>query len=402
MKSTPLTPIKWLGLLSVLLVVSCSKGDDPPETDSVDPPPIENPNGNPDPEQNDLLEVDTAVSEFMAKYDIPGAALAVSMNEKMVYSKGYGLSMKEGSVPTQATDVFRVASLSKPITSTAIMRLVDEGIVNLDDKVFGPDGLLGDNFGTAQLSQRALSITLDHLLLHGLGGWGNVTGDPIDHQPQLDRDGFIEYIINNWELSNEPGTTFSYSNTGYWLLARIVEEVSGQTYESYVRNMLSEAGITTFKTTTFRENDRASNEVAYYGTAQDEPYIYTIASRRDGDGGVVISAPDMLRFLCAIDGSNGRSDLISSSSQQLMATPSNISTLGRGLGTWEEQDLLFFTGSLPGTRTWFYMDNSGRIAVLFLNMRRTDTPDFDNDLNSLVYSLVKNNSIEYQTNLDQF
>jgi CubicO group peptidase (beta-lactamase class C family) len=402
MKSTPLTPIKWLSLLSVLLIVSCSTGDDPTDPDSVDPPPIEDPTGNTDPEQNDLLVVDNAVSEFMAKYDIPGAALAVSINEKMVYSKGYGLATKEGSVPTQPTNVFRVASLSKPITSTAIMRLVDEGLLNLDDKVFGPDGILGDNFGTAQFSQRALSITIDHLLLHGLGGWGSVTGDPIDHQPQLDRDGFIEYIINNWNLPNDPGTTFSYSNTGYWLLARVVEEVTGQTYENYVRTLLSEAGITTFKTTTFRENDRASNEVSYYGTAQDEPFIYTIASRRDGDGGVVISAPDMLRFLCAIDGKNGRSDLISSSSQQLMATPSSISTLGRGLGTWEAQNLLFFTGSLPGTRTWFYMDNNGRIAVLLLNMRRTDTPDFDNDLNALVYSLVKSNSIEYQTDLDQF
>ena len=131
-------------------------------------------------------------------------------------------------------------------------------------------------------------------------------------------------------------------------------------------------------------------------------FIYSIASRRDGDGGVVINAPDMLRFMCAVDGRTQRADLVSSSSQNLMASPSEISHLGRGLGTWEAQNLLFFTGSLPGTRTWFYIDANGRSAVVLLNYRRFDIAEFDNDLNTLVYNLVKDNSIPWQTNLDQF
>lgn len=396
----------------LLVLYSCSKDDSTSDPDPISTP-IENPNpdsdpdSNPDPDpepdsQNDIMAVDNAVQAFLDKYDVPGAAIAVSVNEKMVYTKGYGYSNLADMTPTAFDDVFRVASLSKPFTATAIMKLIDEGQIALNDKVFGPDGILGEDFGTAVLTSNELDITVDHLLIHGSGGWGTVSGDPIDQQPQLDSDGFIEYILNNWNLPNSPGTSFEYSNTGYWLLARIVEKISGQSFEDYVRTMVSEAGITSFKTTSFREEDREPNEVEYYGTASDMQFIYTIASRRDGDGGVVINAPDMLRFMCAVDGRSQRADIVSSGSQSLMASPSEISNLGRGLGTWEAQNLLFFTGSLPGTRTWFYIDANGRSAVVLLNSRRFDIPEFDNDLNTLVYNLVKDTTIPWQTDLDQF
>ena len=418
MKTPHLKVVGMLSTLLLFLLFSCSKDDSPSEPDAISNP-IENPNPDPEPEpepdpdpnpdpdpdpesQSDISSVDSAVQAFLDKYNVPGAAIAVSVNEKMVYTKGYGFSNLEQQTPTKFDDVFRVASLSKPFTATAIMKLVDEGGISLNDKVFGPDGILGDDFGTAVLTSNELEITVDHLLIHGAGGWGTVSGDPIDRQPQLDSDGFIEYILNNWDLPNAPGTSFEYSNTGYWLLARIVEKVSGQSFEDYVWNMVGEAGITSFKTTSFRQEDRESNEVEYYGTESDSQFIYTIASRRDGDGGVVISAPDMLRFMCAVDGRSHRADIVSASSQSLMASPSEISHLGRGLGTWEAQNLLFFTGSLPGTRTWFYIDTNGRSAVVLLNYRRFDLPEFDNDLNTLVYNLVKDNSIPWQTDLDQF
>ncbi|MGB5555520.1 MAG: hypothetical protein WBM83_12730, partial [Flavobacteriaceae bacterium] len=67
-----------------------------------------------------------------------------------------------------------------------------------------------------------------------------------------------------------------------------------------------------------------------------------------------------------------------------------------------EQGLLFFTGSLPGTRTWYYQNlQNGITAVVLLNYRSND-PNFDNDLNKLVFDLVKENTIPWQTDIDQF
>ena len=397
-------------ILFTSFMVSCSKDNpepeieiqqiDPKDDDDETPPPPPPP---PPVSQSDIDQVDSAVSAFLSKYSVPGAAVAVSVNEKMVYTKGYGLANVENNTPTKADDVFRIASISKPFTATGILKLVDEGKLELTDKVFGPEGILGDDFGTATLTADELEITVDHLLIHAGGGWSVATGgDPIDYEPQLEGNDYIEYVLNNWDLASTPGTSFAYSNMGYYLLARIVEKVSEQPFENYIRELVTPTGITSFKTTTFRQDDREANEVEYYGTTQEMQWIYTIASRRDGDGGVVISAPDVLRFICAIDGKTNRPDIVSANSQDLMSQPSALSSLGRGLGTWQEQNMLFFTGSLPGTRTWLYMEQErGVYAVLLLNSRGEQT-DFDNDLNTLVYNMVKDTSIPWQTDLDQF
>lgn len=406
------TVLLLIGLLPLSALISCSTDNADPilvETEQRETPEEEPETEQPLPEetpapetQSDIAVVDNAITAFMAKHKVPGAAVAVSVNEKMVYTKGYGVSNLDTNTPTKPDDVFRLASLSKPFTSTAIMKLVDEGKLNLTDRIFGPDGVLGDTFGTAVPADNQLDITVDDLLIHAAGGWGTVSGDPIDREPQLNATAFIEYILNNWKLPNAPGTQFEYSNTAYWLLARVIEQISGESYEDYLKTMGATVGITSLRTTTFRQENRAANEVEYYGTPQDMQWIYSIASRRDGDGGVIINAPDMLRFMCAIDGRTNRQDLISPEAQELMASPSDLSILGRGLGTWKEQNLLFFTGSLPGTRTWFYMNANGVNAVILLNYRRTDTQEFDNDLNSLVYNLVKDTSLPWQTDLDQF
>ncbi|WP_318309218.1 serine hydrolase domain-containing protein [Flagellimonas crocea] len=395
-------------LLVFLLVgaIACSSSDS--ET-PVDPNPIGNPDPTPDPDPNtpetqeDISEVDDNVTDFMQLYEVPGASLAVSVNEKMVYSKGYGKANVENDIDVSPNHLFRIASISKVFTATAILSLVDDGQLSLDDHVFGEDGLLGEDFGTAVLTADELNITVDHLLLHASGGWGTSTGgDPIDYQPALGPMDFISYVLENWTLSHAPGEAFSYSNTGYWLLARITEQVSGQTYEDYITDLLTPIGISTFKTTTFREDDLETDEVYYYGMGTDANYIFTIASRRDGDGGVVISAPDLLRFLCAIDGSSGRPDILSANSIQLLSETTELSNLGRGLAVWAEQGVRYFTGSLPGNRSWMMISNNGHTATILLNLRRTDTAQFDNDLQSLLLDIVNNGNIPWQTDLNQF
>ncbi len=401
--------VRLLILLCAFLMVfavSCSSEDSGatvPDT-TMDPDPIPDPDPDPDPvTQNDIPQVDDGVLDFMQKYEVPGAALAVSVNEKMVYSKGFGLSNIDNNTVANADDLFRIASISKTFTAAAIMKLIDEDSLSVTDKVFGLDGVLGDDFGSATLTEDEMEITIDHLLTHESGGWGSTTGDPIDMQPQLGDDEFIEYILNNHDLTNAPGKGYDYSNTGYWLLARIVESIAGQPFETYLINMLSATGISTIKTTSFRMEDREPNEVEYYGTDQDSQFLYTIASRRDGDGGVVMSAPDLLRFLNAIDGLPNRQDVISQEARELMTQASSYQALwGRGIGIWEQQSLFYTTGSLPGTRTWCMIADNGRSAVILFNYRRTDIQQFDLDFQSLLLNIVKDNSISWQNDLDQF
>lgn len=381
----------------LLTVFACNKEDDTvlgPMNPAPDPEPVV---------QEDLSIVDNRVADFMSKYNIPGASIAISKNERMVYAKGYGMANTSTSESVTPNSVLRVASISKMFTGVSILKLVEEGKLNLDDKVFGPTGILGANFGTASLSNQELQITVDHLLHNSFGGWGVASGgDPIDYFPQYDNDQFLEYLLNEWDLKYPIEDTYVYSNTGYWLLARIVEKVSGQTFSSFTKNLFAAAGISTLHYTKFTKADRQPNEVEYYGQNGEEQYIYSISSRRDGDGGVVISAPDLLRAVCALDKLSHRDDVLSSATIELLRGNGPLSpNWGRGIGFWDEQNYWWTTGALPATRSWLISKYDGMSMVMIVNSKSNDS-SFDSDYNQLLWNIVNDNSIPWKEGLDQF
>lgn len=353
--------------------------------------------------QEDLVSVDDRVLAFMDQYDIPGSSIAVSKNEKMVYAKGYGLANTSTSEPVSPKSEFRVASISKMFTGVCILKLVEDGSLNLDDKVFGDSGILGSSFGTATLSDQELQITVDHLLHNSFGGWGIASGgDPIDYFPDYNNDQFIEYVLNEWDLTYPIEDTYVYSNTGYWLLARIVEKVSGQSYSDFSKNLFAPAGISSLHYTKFTIADRRPNEVEYYGQNGEEQYIYSIASRRDGDGGVVISSPDLLRAVCALDKLSDREDILSDASVELLRGNGPLApNWGRGIGFWNEQQYWWTTGALPATRSWLISKYNGMSVVLILNSK-SNISTFDNDFNQLLSDIINDTSIQWKDNLDQF
>jgi CubicO group peptidase (beta-lactamase class C family) len=96
---------------------------------------------------NQVLEVDSLVSTFMHRYHISGASIAISREGKLIYEKGYGYAGREKLRKVTKESLFRIASLSKFITSIAIMRLREEGRLSMEDEVFGSKELLGTRYG---------------------------------------------------------------------------------------------------------------------------------------------------------------------------------------------------------------------------------------------------------------
>src|SRR5690606_28648116 len=151
----------------MLAIAACSKntGNDNAQDPPPPPPP---PQG-----QQDIATVDNAVKAFMDKYNVPGLSLAVTKNEKLVYVKAYGKADKEAGTNLTPQHKFRIASVSKPVTAVAVMKLIEEGKLSLNDKVFGDGALLGTTYGTKAYSTNLKNITVKHLLTHTAGAWGN-------------------------------------------------------------------------------------------------------------------------------------------------------------------------------------------------------------------------------------
>ena len=176
---------------------------------------------------------------------MPGVSLAVSKNGKLVYAKGYGEANTDTHEKVTTESQFRIAKgASKLITSVSIMKLIQDGRISMDEKVFGPDGVLGTSFGTQPYKQYVTDITISDLLHHTGGGWGQ-DNDPAFFDITLDKTEIINWTLDNVALTHQPGTNFSYSNFGYMLLAEIVAKVSGKSYSQFVNDEIwSKVGAT--------------------------------------------------------------------------------------------------------------------------------------------------------------
>lgn len=367
------------------------------------------PTGQPD---ERLAAFDGVMSSFMERWSIPGGALAVTRHGRLVYSRGYGVADVETGEPVQPQALFRLASLSKPVTAVATLRLVQAGRLSLEDRAFTiladlapADGAWGD--------ARMERITVRDLLQHS-GGWNREEeGDPlfqpitrtvanalgVPHPPTCAQ--IIRYMAGQ-KLDFEPGVQHGYSNLGYCMLGQIIERVSGQSYEAFVRQeVLDPAGAGGFRLARSLLSERDSGEVRYHANPEQaegpsvfggetvaRPYGVFYIESFDSLGGWVASAPDYLRFVNAIDGQRGPTLLTPETRAVMTARPSMAGFADTptyyALGWWVRPQNLgsnwWHLGSLPGTSTLITRLENGVSWTMFFNARAGDRNGLARDL----------------------
>jgi CubicO group peptidase (beta-lactamase class C family) len=166
-----------------------------------------------------------AADAFMKEYDVPGVSVAAARNGRLAYAQGFGVADTKTGEKVTSAHLFRIASVSKPITSATIFSLVEQGRLALTDRVFGTGGILADF--DVRSRNFVEDITIEHLLTHASGGWQNGPDDPMANQGMNLRE-LIAWTLANRPLAVRPGATFNYSNFGYCLLGRVIEKISGQ------------------------------------------------------------------------------------------------------------------------------------------------------------------------------
>jgi len=280
-----------------------------------------------------FISLDESIESLRMEFNIPGLQLAITRNEKLVYSNAYGMANTSTLSAVSNSSLFRIASISKPITAIAVLKLVEDGLISTDDFVFGPDAVLSNNYGSQPYATNIEQITIKHLLDHK-SGWTNDPYDPMFANPDYDHHDLIGDMLDNRPLTYEPGSTYYYSNFGYCVLGRVIEEVTGASYENYVKaNILAPMGISNMQIGGNSLSEMLANEVVYYDQENFGPYGMEV-TRMDSHGGWVASATDLVKFLTYIDRKNNVSDIVNSSL---------LNSLYFGYQSWNH------TGSLPGT-----------------------------------------------------
>ncbi|MGB4776212.1 MAG: serine hydrolase [Daejeonella sp.] len=340
-----------------------------------------------------IAAVDQAMIEFMNKYSVPGMAVAITKEGKLIYKKGYGDANMLTHEKATPDHLFRIASVSKTITSVAIMKLIQEGKLSMDDRVFGPLGILGTQYGTLPYKTDIENIKVRHLLQHTGGGWGNSANDPmfifsvIDYNPgQL-----ISYVLDNIPLKNKPGMVYEYSNFGYCILARIIEKITGKTYEEYVKeSVFTPIGVNNAFIAGNTLQEKKNTEVIYYNQDADiniSPYSKQVsASRLDASAGWIISPKDMAKFLVSVDGFATKPDILGLPALSLMTETSAANSYYASGWQVNQNNDWWHSGSLVGTATLAVRANNGFCWVVFANTRSLKST-FTIDMDKMMWNL---------------
>jgi CubicO group peptidase (beta-lactamase class C family) len=240
-------------------------------------------------------EIDKFVTNYIKRNGLPGAAIAVVKDGKLVYEKGYGHDSNGN--PLTANSKMRLASGSKPFTAFSVLQLVEEGKVNLDDPVvdYLPELTMND--------PRWKQVTVRQLLSHTSG-----IPDPTIVAPANTLKEGVERL-HDWKLQSQPGEKYAYSNANYWLSAYLVEKVSGMNFADYLQqNVFFPLGMSG-SLTAINSGDPVQGLPKGYVTAYGTALPWTELEQMFlGAGGVVTTAADMGKWL-ALHTNEGKNEI---------------------------------------------------------------------------------------------
>lgn len=294
-----------------------------------------------------LEDITRDFTVLMESLGVPGAQVAVVRNEKLVYLRSFGLANTQGT-PVDDNSLFRIGAISKPITLLALSQLVGQGLLDTDNTVFGESGILGTRYGSAPYPPGVVNIRVQDLITHRSGFTDNPT-DVMFSDPSLSQEALINEVLNNRMLAFAPGTAYTYSNFGYCVLGRIIETVSGKSYEQYVQEaVLAPMGISDMQISKDGNGARIPGEVTYYSNWQPPQNLNV--TRMDAHGGWLASAYHLALLAVQSDGGGQFPDLLNA---------------GEGLDYLGDA-LWFHNGALPGT-TALLRVNSGTSYVVLMN-----------------------------------
>ncbi|MCQ3929475.1 MAG: penicillin-binding protein [Chloroflexi bacterium] len=278
-----------------------------------------------------IFALERHIVSQMQAHQVPGLALALVEGEEIFYARGFGVtSIEDGGVPVTPQTLFRIGSITKPMTGTLIMRLVEMGILELDAlaKKYVPDLTFSDA-GAAE------KITLRMLLSH-------TSGLPTSHEPFGRRDpaGLRDYIreqMPRYEMIAPPGKLYSYSNPGIRLLGYIAEVVCGKPYTQLMQEYIFDP--LDMRYSTFDPTVAMTYALAHSHDLSDDGTLSV--QHRFGDnaagypsGSVISNVTDLAHFAIMLihEGRFGNRQIISSESvQQMQKIQGDMMTV-RGAG----------------------------------------------------------------------
>ena len=362
------------------------------------------------PDRPELSVFDRIVIDYMQARRITAGALAITHDSRLVYARGFAFGVDgEAPRPVEPTSLFRIASVSKPITATAVIRLFQDLDLPLSERV---QDILELEPPPGESPDPAMAdVTVRHLLQH-LSGWDRkIALNPMHSDTTIAEalgvplpisKAHIATYMAGQPLQHVPGTTYAYTGFGYSLAGQVIEALTGMSYYHYVsRALFHPLGITRPVLSRTLEVHRLANEVKYYkrqelfSSVMDNcgtlvPSCYGAQNRENqaSNGGWLASAVDLVRFASTFDRPDASPVLNPASIQRMFDPPENYTGGSRYYGcgwgvtrrrNWDIGSIAH-SGEINGATSELKLDTPRGVNwCLLLNKRYADdrsVPEF--------------------------
>lgn len=297
----------------------------------------------------------------LEKTGAPGFSVAIVKNGKVAWTEGFGLADVENQVQVRPNSVFRIASITKTMTATAVMQLVERGLVTLDDPI---------QRYVPSFPEKGATVTLRHLLTHTSGIRHYKAGE-FDNKRAYEslEDAFTVFAAD--PLTFTPGAKYLYSTYGYNLLAGVVEQVTGVSFEQYLGDHIWLPAAMA-DTRLEHPQDVVKHRARQYVRASTGDLLnapYADLSVKWAGGGIISTAPDLARYHLAIE----KGTLLK---KETLAQMYSAATLNDGTRTdyglgWQVvaadgQRWVAHSGGATGGTTYLLRNRDNGIAVVIL------------------------------------
>jgi serine beta-lactamase-like protein LACTB len=318
-----------------------------------------------------LDAIEAAISAEMSRQGIPGLSIAIGQGGQVRFTNGYGLADLENSVPAKAATVYRLASVSKPMTAVAVLQLVERGTLDLD----APIQKYASTF-----PEKPWPVTA-RLLLGHLGGVRHYRDEePANFRPYASATEGLA-LFKDDPLAVEPGTRFLYSTYGYCLLGAAVEGVTGKSFiEALKEGVFGPAGMVSTRV----------DEVATIIPNRAQGYVrlpsgdvrnagFADVSNKVPGGGLCSTAADVARFGMALAGGTlVKRETLAHMLTSMKSRDGRPTSYGFGLnvsGPGRRREAWHTGGQERVTTVLYLQPDSGLVVVLLSNLQHASLTD---------------------------
>lgn len=309
--------------------------------------------------QDDNVKIDSLLKAYVSLNMFNGT-LMIAKKGKEIYEKSYGYSNTINNGKISSKSIFPIASLTKPFTALLVLKLIEENKISIDDTI-------GNFFENYPMGNK---ITIKHLLTHTSGIY-EILRNPYYCEKLKTNEKFnsteIISFFKDKPLDFEPGTKFSYSNSGYDLLGMIIEKVTGQSYENCLKKYILNPLKMTNTGCDYNQVKEGKNKVTGYSYLSNSKQIETNLWNPNllfSSGGLYSSISDLLKLYNGLKANK----IISKKTFGLATTPF-LDSYGYGwfIDTIGNDKIINHGGNIEGFTSYFLMNEENDICIILLN-----------------------------------